>query len=47
MKIYNKKCRSKTRFDELIKKRLKLTAELLIAVYKSRVIKFKLDEDPL
>ena len=41
------KCRSKMCFDDPIKKCTKLTAKLLTAAYKSKVITFKLDEDPL
>ena len=41
------KCRSITRFDEPIKKCAKLTAKLLTAAYKSKVVKLKLYEDPV
>ena len=42
-----KKRQIKIRFDDPIKKCAKLTAKLITAAYKSKVIKFKLDEDPL
>ena len=40
-----KKTRSKTCFDDPIKNCAKLTANILTAVYKSKVTNFKLDED--
>ena len=46
-KNYKNKLRSKTRFNDTIRKCAKLTSKLLKAVQKSRVIKFKLDDDPL
>ena len=38
---------SKTCLGDLIKECVKLTTKLLKAAYKSKVIMFKLDEDPL
>ena len=46
MKNNKNKCRSKKRFDH-INKCAKLTAKLFTYAYKSKVVKFKLDEDPL
>ena len=45
MKKNKKQHQSKKRFDD-IKKCAKITAKLLPDAYKSKVIKFKLDEDP-
>ena len=42
-----KKCRSKTHFNDPIKKCVNLTAKLLTYAYKPNIIKFKLVEDPL
>ena len=46
MKKNKKKRQSKNRFDP-IKKCAKLTAKLPTDAYKLRVVKFKLDENPL
>ena len=42
-----KKLQSKTRFNDPIKKFAKLIAKLTTPAYKSNVIRFKLDKDPL
>ena len=42
-----KKHHSRTRFHDTIKKRAILIAKLRTAAYKSKLIKFKLDENPL
>ena len=47
MKNNNNKRRSKTDFNDPIKKCASLTAKLITAAYKSNVIKFELDEYPL
>ena len=41
------KLRNKTCFHDPIKKCANLKAKVIISAYKSKVIKFKLDEDPL
>ena len=41
------KCRSKTCFDDPIKKCETLAAKLITDTHKSKVVKFKLDKDPL
>ena len=46
-KKHKNKRRSKTCFDDSIKKRATITSNLLIFGYKSKNIKFKLDEGPL
>ena len=42
-----KKCQSKTCFNDPIKKCTKLKAKLLTATYKSKVVCFKLDKDSI
>ena len=47
MKKNKKNCQSKNSFNDPIKKCANITAKLLTAAQKSKVIKFKWDEDPL